>query len=93
MHQVQLSDQLYQQAQQRAAEAGFQSVDEYVAEIVESDVSASSENYDHIFTPEVLAELDQARAAVQAGGKTYSPEEVDEHFRQKSQAWREAHGN
>lgn len=93
MHPVQLPDQLYQKAQQRAQAAGFQSVDEYVAEIVESDVSAALEDYDHFFTPEIVAELDQIRAEVQAGAKTYSSEEVDEFFRQKSQARRETHGN
>jgi hypothetical protein len=93
MQPVQLPDQLYQQAQQRAHAAGFQSVDEYVAQIVESDVSAASEDFDHFFTPEIVAELDQIRAEIQAGAKTYSSEEVDEFFRQKSQAWRETHGN
>jgi hypothetical protein len=93
MHPVQRPDQLYQQAQQRAHAAGFQSVDEYVAEIVESDVSAAAEDFDHFFTPEIVSELDQIRSEVQAGAKTYSSEEVDEFFRQKSQTWRETHGN
>ena len=34
MHQIQLNDVLFQEAQRRAAEAGFESVDEYVAEVL-----------------------------------------------------------
>ena len=93
MHNIQLSDQLYQQAQRRAIEAGFLSVDDYVAEIVDSDVSVSAENYDHFFTPDIVGQLDQINTEAKAGAKTYTAEEVDEHFRQKSQAWREAHGS
>jgi hypothetical protein len=88
MHHVQLSEQLYRLARQRASEAGFQSVDDYVAEIVESEVSAATANLDHFFTPEILAELDQIHAAVQAGAKTYTAEEVDEHFRRNASAKR-----
>ena len=90
MHQVHLSDQLYQQAKQRASEAGFQTVDEYVAEIVECDVSATVENHDQFFSPEIVANLEQIHAEVRAGAKTFTQQEVDEYFRQKSQAWREA---
>jgi hypothetical protein len=92
MHSIQLPDDLYQQAQQRASEAGL-SVDEYIAEIVESDVNTGSENYDHLFTPEVVAELEQIHAEMKAGGKVLTPEEVDEFLRQKSLSWRGNHGN
>jgi hypothetical protein len=67
MHQVQLSDQLYQQAQRRAAEAGFPSVDEYVADIVQHDVADEIENLDHFFTPQRLEHIDQSIAQIQAG--------------------------
>lgn len=89
MQHIQLSDQLYKQAQRRASEVGFQSVDEYVAEMIETDVGISTENFDHFFTPQIIAELDQIQAEIKAGGKTYTQDEIDEHFRRKSQAWRE----
>ena len=38
MHQVRLSDELYQDAQRRAAEAGFPSVDDYVANLLQHDL-------------------------------------------------------
>jgi hypothetical protein len=33
-----------------------------------------------LFTPEVLAELDQISAEIKAGGKSYTMEEVREHL-------------
>jgi hypothetical protein len=44
MHQIQLNDQLYQEAKQRAAEAGFVSVDEYVADVLQTDLREEPEN-------------------------------------------------
>ena len=88
MHQVHLTDQLYQEAQRRAIEAGFTTVDEYVADVIAHDLELSNENCDHVFTSEVIGELDRVSAAAKAGGKTYSLEEVKEHFRKRSEAWR-----
>jgi len=45
------------------------------------------DNYDHLFTPEVIAELDAISAEVKAGGKTYTSEEVSEHFADKHRKW------
>ncbi len=59
MQKVQLNDQLYKEAERRAREAGFASVDEFVADRLESDFSEEQENFDHLFTPEVIAELDE----------------------------------
>jgi hypothetical protein len=67
MHPVQLADQVYQEAQRRATEAGFASVDDYIADVVIQDVSDSCENLDHYFTPERLAHIDKALAQVDAG--------------------------
>ena len=88
MHQIQLADQLYEEAQRRAIEAGFTTVDEFVADIVAQELELSAENRDHVFTPEVIRELDRVSAAAKAGGKTYSADEVKEHFRTRSEAWR-----
>jgi len=90
---IELSDQLYQQARRRATETGFRSVDEYVAQVVASDVSDDLLSDEHIFTPEVVTELKQIDAEIKAGGKTYTEAELDEHFRRRSQAWRAAQGN
>jgi hypothetical protein len=93
MHQVQLADPLYQEARRRATEAGFATVDEYVADIIAQDLELSTENLDPVFTPEVIRDLDRVSAAAKAGGTTYSPDQIREHFRKRSEAWREDHAN
>jgi hypothetical protein len=67
MHEIRLSDQLYQEAQRRAVEAGFPSVDEYVADVLQHDLHEEPENLDHLFTPERLAHIDRAIAQIDAG--------------------------
>jgi hypothetical protein len=51
MHQVQLNERLYKEAARRAAEAGFSTVDEYIADRLESDFSDAQEDFDNRFTP------------------------------------------
>jgi len=91
MYQVRLNDKLYKEAERRAREAGFGSVDEFVADRLESDFSDGQENFDHLFTPEVIAHLDKISQKIKAGGKTYTMEEVDEHFEKKRQEWLRKH--
>ena len=43
MHQVQLSDQVYDQVKRRAEEAGFKSVDEYVADVLVNDAQETED--------------------------------------------------
>jgi hypothetical protein len=91
MQQVQLSDQLFRIVQRRASEAGFATVAEYIADVVTQDSADDTQNFDHLFTPEIVAELEQISAAARAGGKTYTSDEVSEHFRKKSEQWRASH--
>jgi len=90
MHQVQLDERLYKDAQRRATEAGFSSVDEYVADIVSHDLVEGSEdqtpNLDHLFTPERLALIDAAAAEIR-DGDCLTADQVREHFKQKREAW------
>lgn len=93
MHQVhlQLTDQLYRQAKQRAAEAGFASLDEYIVDVVSEDVAQETENMDHRFTPKVMAHLNQIQEEIKAGAKTYTDEELDEYLQERARTWRESH--
>jgi hypothetical protein len=91
MQQVQLNDTLYKEAERRAAEAGFPTVDEYVADVLTQEIVDDTDNFDHLFTPQVISELEQISATAKAGGKTYTSEEVREHFRKKSDEWRANH--
>ncbi len=91
MPEVRLDDQVFKVAQRRASEAGFASVEEYIADVVTQDVVDEAEDFDHLFTPQVVSELEQISAAAKAGGRTYTSEEVREHFQRKSDAWRASH--
>lgn len=45
------------------------------------------DNYDHLFTPEVVADLRSIAAEMESGGRVYSGEEIDEHFAQRRLEW------
>ena len=85
MHHVQLDSQLYQQAQRRATEAGFKSVDEYVADLLRLDLE-DGEKLDHLFTPERLAHIDRAAAQIDAG-LGIPAEQVREHLAKRRDEW------
>lgn len=87
MPQVELSDQAFEAAQRRAAEGGYSTVEEYIADIVACDVSGAGQDFDHLFTPERLAELERISTEIKAGGKTHSMGEAREHFDKKRKAW------
>lgn len=89
MHQVQLqlSDQLYDEARRRAVNAGFKTVEEYASDVLTNDLQEDTQNYDHLFTPERIAHLDKVAAEVRAGGKTYTMDEVSAHLDEKRADW------
>jgi PHD/YefM family antitoxin component YafN of YafNO toxin-antitoxin module len=82
MHQIQLNEQLYQDVQRRASAAGFVTVDEYVADVLQHDLNEESESFDYLFTPERLARIDRAAAQIDTG-QGVPAEQVRDHFRQK----------
>ena len=86
MQQVQLTEELYQEARRRACEAGFTTVDEYVAEVVSHDLHDEPENLDHLFTPERLAHIDEAEAQIQAGNYLTS-EQLDKELAKQRAEW------
>ncbi len=55
--------------------------------VVVHDIEDEADNFDHLFTPEVVAQLDKIYADIRAGGKKYSTDEVREHFENKRKAW------
>ncbi len=77
-----------------AAEAGFASVDEYIAEVVNDDLTGGdgeeTPNLDHLFTPERLAEIESARAEIKAGN-SFTADQVREHFKKKREEWLRTH--
>jgi len=91
--QIQLTEQLYNQAKRRAVEAGFASLDEYIVDVVSGDVAQETEDLDHRFTPELMAHLNQIQEQIKSGAKTYSEEELDDYLQERAQQWRESHTN
>jgi len=86
VHQINLSEQLFEAVKRRAAEAGFENIDEYVADALEQQIS-EAENLDHLFTPERLAKIDRAAAGI-AAGRGMTPDQVDAELAKRREAWR-----
>lgn len=64
---VTIPDLLYTEAQRAVAASGFDSMDAYLTDLISHDVQPGTENHDHFFTPEVVAELHAAAAAARTG--------------------------
>jgi hypothetical protein len=96
MPQVQLDDEVFKAAQRGAADGGYSTVDEYVADVVIQHVGADdageTPNLDDLFTPERLAEIDRSSAEIDAG-HFFTAEQVREHFRQKRAEWTQKNGD
>jgi hypothetical protein len=92
MQQVQLNDELYKKAEQRARAAGFGSVDDFVAERLESEFSEDQEDFDDRITPEFVAHLDRISNEMKAG-KSVSMDEVDQHLADVRDTWLKDHAS
>lgn len=90
MNEVRLDERLYKEAQRRAEAAGFASVDEFVAERLESDFSDAQEDFDDRFTPPVIAHLDRISAEM-LQGKSVSQGELDQHLADVRKTWLNDH--
>jgi hypothetical protein len=86
MHQILLDDKLYHELQRRASESGYATVDEYIAEILSHDPDEQSENLDHLFTPERLAHIDEAKAQIKSGN-FYTSEQADAELARRRAEW------
>jgi hypothetical protein len=87
MNQVQLSESLYEEAQRRASDAGYGSVDDYVADILEKDLNDEMDNLDHLFTSKRIAHIHRVQEDIKAGGQTYSTEEVRDFLASNREEW------
>lgn len=81
---ISISDQLYQKLSVRAKENSFDSVDDFVIDLLEQEL-AEPVNFDDFFTPERLADIKTAIAQVEAG-ESLTAEVMREHFRRKTDA-------
>jgi Arc/MetJ-type ribon-helix-helix transcriptional regulator len=87
MRQVELSDQLYEQVSRRASAGGFQSVDAYIADLLESELLEETSDLEALFTAERLAKIDAATAEIKAG-RYYTLSEFDAHLEEVKARWR-----
>jgi hypothetical protein len=92
MQQVNLNDDLYQEARRRAETAGFSSVDEYIADVLSHDFQLEDVNLDLFFTPERMALVDQSAADV-AKGNVHTMDQAREALAQTRDAWLRDHAS
>jgi len=86
MHNIQLNDETFGKAQRIALAKGYGSVEEFILEVIENECSLGNEDFDQLFTPELLDELDRRSSELDAG-KSTSIEEVEARFAVKRQQW------
>ena len=67
MHQINLSDQLYEDVRRRSVQAGFASVEDYIADMLAEDLENETPDLAHFFTPERMALIRDADAGIDAG--------------------------
>ena len=93
MPQIELTKQIFEAARRRAADVGFSSVDEYIADVLVHELGEDTDNFDRLFTPERTAQLEKNSSEIKAGGKTFTMQEVEEHFENKRKAWLANHSS
>ena len=90
---INIPDEAYITAIERAKQEGFGSTEVFLSDLLISSITPESDNQDHLFTPEVISELDRISAEIKAGAKTYTSEEVHAHLAQKRKAWLANHAS
>ena len=83
---VNVSNELYQLIQQSALNAGFANVDDYVAEVLSCGFPNDTENFDHLFTPERMAQIAQSEREMDAG-HFYTMEQADAELAKRKENW------
>ncbi len=90
MPQVELDNAIFGAVQRKAVDAGYSSVDEYVADVIFQDVTEDNDGItpemDYLFTAERLRHIDEAAAEIKSGNY-FTAEQVREHFKRKRAAW------
>jgi len=87
---ISIPDEAYATATRRAEQEGFGSAETYLSDFIVSNIAGTPDNYDHLFTPAVIAELDAAVEEARSGNNI-SLDEVRRRFKMKRQVWDENH--
>lgn len=82
MHQIQLTDELFEDAQRAAKARGFATVDEYIADVITHDVA------DEVLTltPDQVIKVREAQEQIEVG-KYSTVEELQESLNEQRAAW------
>jgi hypothetical protein len=79
MPQIELDEHIFRCAQASATEAGFDTVEAYIADLVVADRAGSTtDDFSHLFTAELLARFDQISREIKADGKAFTVAEMRE---------------
>ena len=87
MHSINLNDNVYSKALKLASDRGYRSVDEFIAEVIETEVATGTEDCDRLFTPEVLDAIDRGVADAKAG-RVFAAADMGAHLAQWREEWR-----
>jgi hypothetical protein len=88
---ISIPDDAYANLKIRAQQEGFGTPEIYMADVIVNHAAIDPVNYDHLFTPDVISELDQICAEIDAGAKMYTLDEVAEHLAENRKAWLAKH--
>ena len=91
MHEVNINlpDEAYLMAQKRAQQEGFVSIEGFLSDVflfLVNTITSEPDNYDHLFTPNVLASIDKGAQEI-IDGKSMTRSEVDAHLATKRAEW------
>jgi hypothetical protein len=87
MYEIRIPDDVYKQVE-RAAKANHLSLEAFVVEALQLHSKEDSDNFDHLFTPELLAAIDRSAEEV-AEGKTLTIGQVREQRKLQRKEWEE----
>lgn len=82
MRTIEVSDEVYARLERAALEDGI-SIQDLIAEFFEKVLPDGSDGFSSLFTPERLAELDRISSEIDAGARTFSPEEVRDYLAER----------
>ena len=95
MRELRLSipDDLFAALSRQAKVDGFESPEQYVADFISHGHVLSIDNLDHMFTPKVIAHLDEISERIRAGEKTFTIDQCKAELAKRKAEWLGNHQN
>ncbi len=84
---ISIPDEAYALVEERAQEEGFSSAEQFLAEFITANIGPAEAGIDHLFTPRVIAHLDQVAEQADGGMATLTSEEITERLRRTKAKW------